>query len=220
MNCKCCKTKSYHIMRVLFVRGLTTSLMVCGLGVEDHQKGLWTYCTFVIFFLCVGIGPNSCSTAQNQGPFMNWNDKQILLSLFSWVRENLPSRYLADCRSVYLKSWGHWWTLALNRGVWIIKICKNFDHEAFHLGTQPYDTLCVATETVYPLFHDFSQSLPVTPSLPLQLRPIVFIPQPSQYNSTLMPPAEFVVPVHTMTANGGTEEQLREFFSSLLDLDE
>jgi hypothetical protein len=50
---------------------------------------------------------------------------------------------------VYLKSWGHWWNLALNGGVWIIKICKNCDHETFHLGPQPYNTLCVATETGY-----------------------------------------------------------------------
>ena len=71
---------------------------------------------------------------------------------------------------VYLKSWGHWWTLAQSGGVRVIEICKNCDHKAFHLGPQPYNTLCVATETGYPLFHHFSQSLPIIPSLPLHLQ--------------------------------------------------
>jgi len=30
-----------------------------------------------------------------------------------------------------------WWTVALNGGLWLIKICKNCDRGAFQLGPQP-----------------------------------------------------------------------------------
>jgi hypothetical protein len=39
-NCTSSKTRYYHILRFVFVRGLTTIPFVGGLGVEDQQNGL------------------------------------------------------------------------------------------------------------------------------------------------------------------------------------
>ena len=38
-NCTSCKTQYYHILRFVFLRGLTTISLVGGLGVEDQQNG-------------------------------------------------------------------------------------------------------------------------------------------------------------------------------------
>ena len=44
-NCTSCKMEHYHILRSLFVRGLTTFFLIDGLGVEDIEIGF-----SVIFF--------------------------------------------------------------------------------------------------------------------------------------------------------------------------
>ena len=38
-KCTSCETERRHIVRFLFLRGLTTICMVGGLGVEDQQNG-------------------------------------------------------------------------------------------------------------------------------------------------------------------------------------
>jgi hypothetical protein len=49
MNCPSCKMEYHHVVRFLFVRCLTTVLLVGGLGVEDRTNDL-----LVIFY---GVGP-------------------------------------------------------------------------------------------------------------------------------------------------------------------
>ena len=50
--------------------------------------------------------------------------------------------HVSLCFLLYCATCFDWWTLALNWGLWVIKICKNCDHEAFHLGPQPFNTVC------------------------------------------------------------------------------
>jgi hypothetical protein len=61
----------HQILRLLFVRGLTTILLVGGLGVEEKQNGLGEIpFLFRVLYFC-GVGAKRKSTDQNEEQFMN-----------------------------------------------------------------------------------------------------------------------------------------------------
>ena len=105
-NCTSCETEQHHSLRFMFVSGLTTILLVSGLGVEDRQKCLCEVpiLLHVTFFLFLRILAKGEVYPSKQDHFMNWNNKFevffffLLFLLTSYSK--VPSLCISGCRSV------------------------------------------------------------------------------------------------------------------------
>ena len=71
-----------RILSYLYMRGLKSASMVCGLGVEDQHNVLHEASVSINEIYFLRIGPNRQSTHQNVEHLMNCNNKfEILLPL-------------------------------------------------------------------------------------------------------------------------------------------
>jgi len=68
-----------HVLRFLFVHGLTTVVLLGGLGVGNQQIDLHEVPKFLLFFCGVGSQRNSTHQIQEQTMFRGGKFKAILL---------------------------------------------------------------------------------------------------------------------------------------------
>jgi hypothetical protein len=142
-NCTSCETEQHHSLRFMFVSGLTTILLVSGLGVEDRQKCLCEVpiLLHVTFFLFLRILAKGEVYPSKQEHFMNWNNKFEVFffsSCSSW-------RLIAKCRAcvfqvaeVCAERGSLRWNLTVNDSEWALKWCMNCSSIAFRLGDTVY----------------------------------------------------------------------------------
>jgi len=75
-NCASCKVGHHHILRVLFVYGLSTILLLGGLGVEDRHKGR-RWVTILLRVIFCGLRPKKKSVDRNP-KYIRWTEQQTL----------------------------------------------------------------------------------------------------------------------------------------------
>jgi hypothetical protein len=121
-----------QILRLLFVRGFKTSLLVGGLGVEDDRMVFAKLRYYVMWFIICGVWPNRKSTDQSQERLMNWNNKiEILSSLFLWLLKEECWVCIIPLAEMCTKRWGLRWNLKMNGNVWALKWCEDYSNITF-----------------------------------------------------------------------------------------
>jgi hypothetical protein len=126
-NCTSYEVQQYHNLRLLFVRGVITSLLVGGLGVDGNRM-------VSLYLLFVFVGSGQTGSVQITTKYTKWNgkgDSICFCCCFSSFLKNKCWFCVFQVAAMCEKFRGMSWNIILNGSVQAIEWCMNFSNTTF-----------------------------------------------------------------------------------------